>query len=93
MIEQGRYVAVDSTPKYLSLPLFCRLRAWIDQVERTIFFEGRSQDEEDIQGTAGGLGIEKVEKPIQGITLTERWDERIKETSLKVSSYPARCMC
>ncbi|KAJ9119688.1 hypothetical protein QFC22_003398 [Naganishia vaughanmartiniae] len=61
-----------------------RLRAWIDQVERTIFFEGRSQDEEDIQGTAGGLGIERAEKPIQGITLTERWDERIKETSLKV---------
>ncbi|KAJ9097266.1 hypothetical protein QFC21_004935 [Naganishia friedmannii] len=63
-----------------------RLRAWIDQVERTIFFEGRSQDEEDIQGTAGGLGIERVEKPIQGITLTERWDERIKETSLKVEA-------
>ncbi|KAJ9110481.1 hypothetical protein QFC19_001607 [Naganishia cerealis] len=60
-----------------------RLRAWIDQVDRTIYFEGRSQDEEDIQGTAGGLGIERVEKPIQGITLTERWDERIKETSLK----------
>lgn len=55
-------------------------------MERTIFFEGRSQDEEDIQGTAGGLGIERVEKPIQGITLTERWDERIKETSLKVCS-------
>jgi hypothetical protein len=60
------------------------LRAWIDQVERTIFFEGRSQEEEDIQGTAGGLGVERVEKPVQGILLTERWDERIKDTSMKV---------
>lgn len=61
------------------------LRAWIDQVERTIFFEGRSQEEEDIQGTAGGLGVEREEKPVQGVLLTERWDERIKDISLKVS--------
>lgn len=65
------------------------LRAWIDQVERTIFFEGRSQEEEDIQGTAGGLGVEREEKPVQGVLLTERWDERIKDTSLKVSRFPA----
>ncbi|KAJ9110776.1 hypothetical protein QFC20_002817 [Naganishia adeliensis] len=63
-----------------------RLRAWIDQVERTIFFEGRSQEEEDIQGTAGGLGVEREEKPVQGVLLTERWDERIKDTSLKVEA-------
>lgn len=65
------------------------MRAWIDQVERTIFFEGRSQEEEDIQGTAGGLGVEREEKPVQGVLLTERWDERIKDTSLKVSRFPA----
>lgn len=64
--------------------LIDRLRAWIDQVERTIFFEGRSQEEEDIQGTAGGLGVEREEKPVRGVLLTERWDERIKDTSLKV---------
>ncbi|KAI5452255.1 hypothetical protein NCC49_000819 [Naganishia albida] len=63
-----------------------RLRAWIDQVERTIFFEGRSQEEEDIQGTAGGLGVEPEEKPVRGVLLTERWDERIKDTSLKVEA-------
>lgn len=65
--------------------LYDSLRAWIDQVERTIFFEGRAQ-EEDIQGTAGGLGVEREERPVQGILLTERWDERIKDTSLKVKA-------
>ncbi|GHJ86662.1 hypothetical protein NliqN6_3064 [Naganishia liquefaciens] len=63
-----------------------RLRAWIDQVQQTIFFEGRSQEEEDIQGTAGGLGVEREEKPVEGILLTERWDERIKDTSMKVEA-------
>lgn len=29
--------------------------------------------------------MEHVEKPIEGISLTERWDERIKETATKVS--------
>ena len=62
------------------------LRAWIDQVDRLIYFEGRSnQDQDDLQGTAGGLGVEQVEKPVEGISLTERWDERIKETATKVS--------
>jgi len=51
-----------------------------------IYFEGRSNhDQDDLQGTAGGLGVEQVDKPIQGISLTERWDERIKETATKVS--------
>jgi hypothetical protein len=51
----------------------------------SIFFERRSQEEEDIQGTAGGLGVEREEKPVEGILLTERWDERIKDTSMKAS--------
>ncbi len=63
-----------------------RLRAWIDQVDRLIYFEGRSDVDDDAQGTAGGLGVEKVEKPIQGITLTERWDERIKDSSMKIEA-------
>lgn len=62
-----------------------RLRAWIDQVDRLIYFEGRSaNDDKDVQGTAGGLGIAKVERPIEPVSLTERWDERIKHTATQV---------
>jgi COP9 signalosome complex subunit 4 len=39
---------------------------------------------------AGGLGVEQIEKPIQAISLTERWDERIKETSTKVRACNIR---
>ena len=92
MIEQKRRVS-EQTTKLACQPCDAdcsrrsnRLRAWIDQVDRLIYFEGRSsQDQDDLQGTAGGLGVEHVEKPIEGISLTERWDERIKETSTKVN--------
>lgn len=65
-----------------------RLRAWIDQPDALLFFESRTQDE-DGQGTAGGLGIEKVEQPITPVSWTERWDERISETSLRVERLAA----
>jgi hypothetical protein len=69
-----------------------RLRAWIDQVDRLIFFEGRNEQngDDDMQGTAGGLGIEKQEKPIEEVTLIERWDERIRETALRVRGLAIR---
>jgi hypothetical protein len=43
-----------------------------------------------MQGTAGGLGIEKQEKPIEEVTLIERWDERIRETALRVRGLTIR---
>lgn len=62
-----------------------RLRAWIDQVSHLIHFEGQSSaQQEDVTGTHAALGIEAVVKPIQGISLTDRWDERIKGTAMKV---------
>lgn len=60
------------------------LRAWIDQPLGLLYFESRH--EEDDQGTAGGLGIERVEKAVEPVSWTERWDQRIGETSLKVES-------
>lgn len=60
------------------------MRAWIDQPLSLLFFESRH--EEDDQGTAGGLGIERVEKPVEPVSWTERWDQRIRDTSVKVES-------
>lgn len=63
-----------------------RLRAWIDQPLHLLYFESRSPDTDaDAQGTAGGLGIEREEKPVEPVTWTERWDDRIRETSIKVN--------
>lgn len=54
-------------------------------MDRLIYFEGRSaKDDSDVQGTAGGLGVAQVDRPIEPISLTERWDERIKQTATKV---------
>lgn len=61
-----------------------RLRAWIDQPYALLFFESRENDD-DGQGTAGGLGVEKVEMPVLPVSWTERWDARIRDMSLKVS--------
>ncbi|KAK4689442.1 COP9 signalosome complex subunit 4, partial [Tremellales sp. Uapishka_1] len=65
-----------------------RLRAWIDQPLHLLYFESRSthDTDADAQGTAGGLGVERDEKGIEGVTWTERWDDRIRATSIKVES-------
>lgn len=62
------------------------LRAWIDQPLGLLYFESRNvHDSADAQGTAGGLGIERTEAPIEPVSWSERWDDRIRATSLKVS--------
>ncbi|KAK1922282.1 hypothetical protein DB88DRAFT_390410 [Papiliotrema laurentii] len=68
-----------------------RLRAWIDQPLHLLYFESRSahDTDADVQGTAGGLNVEKVDKPIEPISWTERWDDRIRETSARVESIAA----
>lgn len=69
-----------------------RLRAWIDQPAHLLFFEGRPHDTDaDAQGTAGGLGLAKVEKPLQAMSWTERWDEQIRATSTKVGCWMDEC--
>ncbi|KAI9634212.1 putative COP9 signalosome complex subunit 4 [Dioszegia hungarica] len=65
-----------------------RLRAWIDQPLSLLYFESRSEHDTDAnaQGTAGGLGVERVEKLIEPVSWVERWDDRIRDTSNKVES-------
>ncbi|WWC72296.1 uncharacterized protein I206_106258 [Kwoniella pini CBS 10737] len=65
-----------------------RLRAWIDQPLQLLYFESRSAHDTDAeaQGTAGGLGIENKEKDIEPRLWSERWDDRIRETSIKVET-------
>ncbi|KAL7420467.1 hypothetical protein Q5752_004417 [Cryptotrichosporon argae] len=65
-----------------------RLRAWIDQPLHLLYFEARNphDTDADAQGTAGGLGVERVEKPVEPVSWTERWDDRIRAASLKVES-------
>ena len=64
-----------------------RLRGWMDQPLGLIYFESRSAQNTDAngEGTAGGLGIEREEKEVEPVSWTERWDERIRETSMRVS--------
>lgn len=68
-----------------------RLRAWIDQPLHLLYFETRLNHETDAdaQGTAGGLGVDRQEKEIEPVSWTERWDERIRATNIKVS-HPNR---
>ncbi|WVW86469.1 hypothetical protein I302_108517 [Kwoniella bestiolae CBS 10118] len=65
-----------------------RLRAWIDQPLHLLYFESRTAHDTDAeaQGTAGGLGIESKEKEIEPRLWSERWDDRIRETSTKVEA-------
>ncbi|WWC92001.1 uncharacterized protein L201_006955 [Kwoniella dendrophila CBS 6074] len=65
-----------------------RLRAWIDQPLQLLYFESRSSHDTDAeaQGTAGGLGIENKEKDVEPRLWSERWDDRIRETSIKVEA-------
>ncbi len=69
-----------------------RLRAWIDQPLHLLYFESRSahDTDADAQGTAGGLGVVKEEKEIEPVSWTERWDDRIQATSIKVCHIPTQ---
>lgn len=68
-----------------------RLRAWIDQPLGLLYFESRHEDaDRAVAGTAGGLGVEREEKAVEPVSWTERWDDRIRDTSLKVSPERAR---
>jgi len=66
-----------------------RLRASIDQVERLIWFEARSEDE-DAQGKAGGLGDVDQEEEDTGAPFTKRWDMQIRQTASNVDSIVQR---
>ncbi|KAI5893549.1 uncharacterized protein SCHCODRAFT_02622122 [Schizophyllum commune H4-8] len=60
-----------------------RLRGWIDQVDRLIWFEAR--EDEEAQGKAGGLGdVEEAEDT--GSPFTKRWDMQIRTTAAHVES-------
>ncbi|ORY25436.1 putative COP9 signalosome complex subunit 4 [Naematelia encephala] len=65
-----------------------RLRAWIDQPLHLLYFESRSTHDTDAeaQGTAGGLGVEREEKDVEPVSWTERWDDRIRATSMQVEA-------
>ena len=68
------------------LELTDRLRAWVDQPTRCLYFESHSNtDQAEAKGSAGGLHVEEKEIDIEPITWTERWDNRIRYTSLQVS--------
>lgn len=61
-----------------------RLRGFIDQVDKLIWFEG-SREEDDAQGKAGGLGdVEDAEDT--GAPFTKRWDNQIRLTAANVRS-------
>ncbi|KZO97975.1 hypothetical protein CALVIDRAFT_512513 [Calocera viscosa TUFC12733] len=62
-----------------------RLRGWIDQVERVVYFEGGKEDE-DGQGKVGGLGevAEKKEEENIGGGRTRVWDRQIRQTAASV---------
>jgi len=60
-----------------------RLRAWIDQVERLIWFEA---DEHEAQGKAGGLGDVDQNTEDTGAPLTKKWDLQIRSTAASVEA-------
>ncbi|KLT39383.1 hypothetical protein CC85DRAFT_265478 [Cutaneotrichosporon oleaginosum] len=67
-----------------------RLRAWIDQPLGLLYFESRHEDKDgQVAGTAGGLGVEREETPIEPVAWTERWDARIRHTSIQVETIAA----
>ncbi|EJD53625.1 hypothetical protein AURDEDRAFT_133335 [Auricularia subglabra TFB-10046 SS5] len=60
-----------------------RLRGWIDQVDRLIWFE---EEEHEAQGKAGGLGDVDQHTEDTGAPLTKQWDNQIRMTSASVES-------
>jgi COP9 signalosome complex subunit 4 len=61
-----------------------RLRGTIDQIEKLIRFEGRSE-EDDAQGKAGGLGDVDMHTEETGAPYTKKWDHQIRMTAAGVS--------
>ncbi|EPQ59495.1 hypothetical protein GLOTRDRAFT_136354 [Gloeophyllum trabeum ATCC 11539] len=62
-----------------------RLKGYIDQVDRLIWFETGSEDEE-AQNKAGGLGDVEQETEDPGAPFTKRWDMQIRQTAAEVES-------
>jgi len=61
-----------------------RLRGYIDQVDKLIWFED-NREEDDAQGKAGGLGdVQEAEDT--GAPFTKRWDAQIRLTAANVES-------
>lgn len=58
-----------------------RLRGWIDQVDRLIWFE---EEEHEAQGKAGGLGDVDQHTEDTGAPLTKQWDAQIQLTAASV---------
>jgi hypothetical protein len=57
----------------------------MDQPLHLLYFESRAHDTDaNAQGTAGGLGVGREEKEVEPLSWTERWNERIRQTSVKV---------
>ncbi|KAF8339106.1 uncharacterized protein EI90DRAFT_3040321 [Cantharellus anzutake] len=62
-----------------------RLRGFIDQVDRLIWFEAKDDDEE-AQGKAGGLGDVDLEEEDPGASFTRQWDRQIRQIASGVES-------
>ncbi|KIJ56627.1 hypothetical protein M422DRAFT_149203 [Sphaerobolus stellatus SS14] len=62
-----------------------RLRGMIDQIERLIWFESGSE-EDDAQGKAGGLGDVDMHTEDTGAPYTKQWDRQIRMTAAEVES-------
>ncbi|KAF8528970.1 hypothetical protein BU17DRAFT_36817 [Hysterangium stoloniferum] len=62
-----------------------RLRGTIDQIEKLIRFEGRSE-EDDAQGKAGGLGDVDMHTEETGSPHTKKWDHQIRTTAAEVET-------
>ncbi|KZT26873.1 hypothetical protein NEOLEDRAFT_1240551 [Neolentinus lepideus HHB14362 ss-1] len=62
-----------------------RLKGFIDQVDRLIWFETGNEDEE-AQNKAGGLGDVEQETADTGAPFTKRWDMQIRMTAAEVES-------
>jgi COP9 signalosome complex subunit 4 len=62
-----------------------RLKGFIDQVDKIIWFEG-GKEEDDAQGKAGGLGDVEQTSEDTGAQFTKRWDMQIRITAANVES-------
>jgi COP9 signalosome complex subunit 4 len=63
-----------------------RLKGYIDQVDRLIWFE-TAREEDDAQGKAGGLGDISQDTEDTGALLTKRWDTQIRTTASHVCFF------
>ncbi|KAF8450271.1 hypothetical protein L210DRAFT_3608671 [Boletus edulis BED1] len=62
-----------------------RLKGFIDQVDKLIWFEGGKEDD-DAQGKAGGLGDVEQTSEATGAPFTKRWDMQIRNTAANVEA-------